>query len=294
MNVLITGANGFLGKYVTNKFETEGHIVYGISRSCYPKVYAIDVTNAHSINRIVSEKSIDHIVHLAGKPIVYDCEKNPVDAFMTNGIGTASVLDAARLNQVKKVVSVETDKVYGIQDVLPTDETATLNPGSPYEFSKALASQFADFYRSYYGLNVISVRPANLYGFGDFSTSRLVPSALNNLKQGKGIRLYSSAFEMERDFVHVEDVANAIYLLTISETKYNTYNLSTNEPMKIKDIADRIVRTLNLNIPHDVVEKNEFNEIPKQQIDGTRFVQEFNFKYRSFEEGILQTWEKMK
>jgi nucleoside-diphosphate-sugar epimerase len=293
MNVMITGASGFLGQYVTREFETNGHHVIGISRSNFPNSYTMDISDHHSVNRIVSEKAIDVIVHLAGKPIVSDCEKNPFDAFMTNGVGTASVLEAARLNNVSKVVSIETDKVYGIQYDLPTSETATLNPGGPYEYSKVLASQFAEFYRDYYGLSITSVRPANLYGTGDFSLSRLIPSALNNLKQGKGIRLYSGSLEMERDFIHVEDAARAIYLLATSTTEHSIYNLSTNNPMAIKEIADKIVGALGLYMPHDIVPKNDFNEIPKQQIDGSRFLDEFDFQYRAFEDGIVQMWRDM-
>lgn len=296
MNVLITGSSGFLGKHVAEKFNWRGYKVYGVSRA--PVItdynqYALDVNDFDGLNKIVSERDIEIIIHTAGKPVVQDCERNPYDAYKVNGLGTASVLEAARLNNVKKVISIETDKVYGYQEEIPTNETAIPNPKSPYEFSKVLASEFAQFYRDYYGLEVISVRPANLFGPWDYSTSRIIPKALQNLKKGKGIRLYDTALDMKRDFVYVEDAAEAIYKLASQECKHNTYNISANEPIKIKDLADKIVNTLGLNIPHDIVKKEgDFAEIPLQEIDGARFKDEFNFNFTPFETAIKDTWEK--
>ena len=98
--------------------------------------------------------------------------------FMTNGLGTASILEAAKFAGCEKTVVVETDKVYGFQEEVPTKETAILNPNSPYEFSKVLATQFCDFYRKQYLMDIVSVRPVNIFGAGDFSYSRVIPKEL--------------------------------------------------------------------------------------------------------------------
>lgn len=297
MNVLITGSSGFLGKHLSETFTQKGYKVYGVSRaptiSSYSQ-YAIDVNDFFNLNKIVSEKDIEIIVHTAGKPVVQDCERNPYDAYKVNGLGTSSVLEVARLNNVKKVISIETDKVYGYQEIIPTNEAAIPNPNSPYEFSKYIASEFAKFYRSYYNLEVISVRPANLYGPFDFSTTRIVPRALDNLKKGKGIRLYESALNMKRDFIYVVDAAKAIYTLATEDCKSDTYNISNNQSMTIKTVADKIVQTLNFDIPHEIVKKKgEYTEIPLQEIDGELFKNEFNFKFTSFEDAIIETWNSM-
>ena len=297
MNVLITGSSGFLGKHLAETFIKNGFKVYGATRA--PAIsqynqYAVDINDFFNLNKIVSERNIEIIVHTAGKPVVQDCERNPYDAYKINGLGTASVLEVARLNNVKKVISVETDKVYGYQKVIPTDENAKPNPNSPYEFSKYIASEFARFYRNYYNLEVISVRPANLFGPFDFSTTRIIPKALENLKKGIGIRLYESAIDMKRDFVYVVDAANIIYTLATENCKYDTYNISDNKPMTIKTVADKIVNSLELNIPHEIVKKTTtFNEIPLQEIDGERFKKEFNFKFTPFEDAIKETWRLM-
>jgi nucleoside-diphosphate-sugar epimerase len=298
MNVLVTGSSGFLGSNVSNLFMSKGHTVYGISRgptlNQFFQQYAFDINNFDEVNKLISEKDIELVVHTAGKPIVSDCEKNPYDAYKVNGLGTASILEACRQNDVKKVITVETDKVYGYQDIVPTTETQIPNPKSPYEFSKFLASTISDFYRSFYSMNIISVRPANIYGYGDASTSRIIPKALENLKQGKGIRLYDTALEMKRDFIYVEDVAEALYLLSMNNCKNDVYNISANDSYTILELCNIILNALNLNIPHDIVKKStDFKEIPLQEINGGLFRNEFNYKFTPLKEGIEKTWRLM-
>lgn len=298
MNVLITGSSGFLGSHVADEFIRNGHNVCGISRAPNNrnhKQYPMDINNFEGIYSLICEKNIDHVVHIAGKPIVSDCEKNPYEAYKINGLGTAAVLEAARqCRGVKKVVSIETDKVYGYQEIIPTHEGLEPKPKTPYEFSKYLSTVFSDFYRQCYNMDIISVRPANIYGPGDLSSTRIIPKAIANLKSGKGILLYNTALNMKRDFIYVKDTARAIYLLTTSECKENIYNLSNDDPITMKALADLITTTLNLDIPHQIIDKpNSFQEIPLQEIDGTRFKNEFNFNFKSFEESIKETWEAM-
>jgi nucleoside-diphosphate-sugar epimerase len=294
MNILITGSSGFLGKFVAREFLSHGHRVYGVSRSTYKDVYqtySVDITDFYSLNSLVGEKSIDIIVHLAGKPIVSDCDKNPFDAYKVNSLGTASVLECARINNISRVISVETDKIYGVQKSIPTNENASYNPNSPYELSKVFAASLADFYRKVYGSNIISVRPANLYGPGDHSTSRIIPNAIRSLKDNIGIRLYENSLHMQRDFIYVEDVAKAIYKLATDYTNHYTYNLSTNSPISMLELADLILSVARKNIKHRVEPKiSEYTEIPLQQIDGSRFSEEFKFTYTSLTDGLLSTW----
>jgi len=297
MNILITGSSGFLGGHTAELYVKKGHNVFGISRSietqAYPQ-YNLDVTDFAEIDRIVSEKSIEVIVHLAGKAIVQDCEKNPFDAYKTNSLGTAAILEAARINNVRIVLSVETDKVYGYQIEVPTNEKAIFNPNSPYEHSKVIAAELAEFYRKHYGVNVKSIRPANLYGPNDKAVSRIIPAALNNLREGKGIRLYDTAIKMQRDFIYVKDVAEALYILATKQSEWSVYNLSTNNPISMLDLADKITSSLYFDIPHTIIRKQQnYAEIPTQSIDGSRFTKEFKFTYTNLEEGIRETWKHL-
>ncbi len=295
MNILITGHSGFIGRHIADYFLEQGHVVCGVARSmrpnCLHSQYAVEIDDYDSLSRLVNEKCIDTIVHSAGKPIVADCDKDPFNAFKINGLGTASVLESARYANVKKVIVIETDKVYGFQEIVPTKEDAILNPGSPYEFSKGLAASFCDFYRSHYNMNVISVRPVNVYGPGDFSFTRIVPAAMRNISEGKGIPVQEHAVEIHRDFIYVKDVARMMHLLATTDTKHDTYNFSTNESISILDFATRITGALNHSVDPIIVKKpGDYPEIPFQSIDGTRFNSEFEFDFTSFEDAIQETY----
>ncbi len=297
MNILITGHTGFIGGATATEFTEQGHVVYGVSRALMPDCphhqYSMDVTDYDSLSRLVNEKCIDVIVHFAGKPIVADCDKDPFAAFKANGLGTASVLEAARYAGVKKTIVIETDKVYGFQEEVPTKEDAIFNPGSPYEMSKVIAATFCDFYRKHYAMDVVSVRPVNVYGPGDYTFTRIVPASMRNISEGIGIPVQSHAVGIHRDFIYIKDVVKMVYLLATEDTKHSAYNFSTNESISILDFAKRITKILGHEVDPIIVEKpGNYPEIPYQSIDGTRFMEEFKFEFTPFEDAIKETYEE--
>ena len=298
-NVLITGHNGFLGKVLLKKLKNKNLNIFGISRGINSGLecvnYIGDVTNLNTLHNIMSSKNIDTVIHLAGKAIVSECEENPFDAFKINGLGTAAVLEASRITHVKKIISVETDKVYGVQKIMPTPETSKLNPGGPYEFSKGLSAEISDFYRNYYKMNIISVRPANLIGGGDHNTTRIMPNAFKHILEGKGIPIYEEAKKMTRDFIYVYDVAEALYILSINKNKNYKYNLSPNKKINIFEFGKLINKTLNCKVPPNIIKKNiNFKEIPEQSIDGSLFQKEYNFKYTDLKTIIKKSFLEYK
>ena len=297
MNILITGHSGFIGGATAKYFMEQNHVVYGVSRSLMPDCphhqYTMDITDCDALSRLTNEKCIDIIIHFAGKPIVADCDRDPFAAIKANGLGTAAVLEAGRYAKVKKVIVIETDKVYGFQEEVPTKEDATPNPGSPYEFSKVIAAGCCDFYRNHYNMDVISVRPVNVFGPGDYSYTRILPASLRNISTGQGIPVQEHAINIQRDFIYVRDVAKMMYLLATEQTQHKVYNFSTNESISILEFANRVTRILNHNVEPIVVKKpGDYPEIPYQAIDGTRFNEEFDFKFTPFEEAIKETYEE--
>jgi len=290
MNIAITGHTGFLGSHLVH--ELGNHNVFGISRSVKPSPvasYAIDVADGDKLSRLLCEKQPHVVVHCAAKAIVADCSKDPFGAFKTNTLGVASVLQAARNAGVKKVVVVETDKVYGDQADVPTDEKAVPNPQSEYELSKALAAQVCAFYRRY--MEVVSVRPANLFGPGDHLYTRIVPAAMLAIIKGEGIPIHESAKNMVRDFLYVKDAARMIRLLVEGDSRWGIYNLSRNEPMSIPDLANVISMAVGNMVPHRFIPKpGEYSEIPEQSINGSRFVDEFKFRFTPMSEAMIHTY----
>jgi UDP-glucose 4-epimerase len=300
VNVLITGHSGFLGNHTARLFKNRGHKVYGLSRSiiqnCEYQQYICDVLDKNKVSQIVSEKNIELILHVAGKPIISDCDKDPFNAFTINGLGTASILESARISGCcAKIIIVETDKVYGFQEKVPTTEDATLNPNSPYGLSKALSSQFCEFYRKYYSMNVVSARPVNLFGEGDNAYTRIIPTAMRKIISGEGIPVHEDGHEIFRDFLYVKDAAEMLYILATNKTNHQIYNLSSNSPTSMSKLAKDITKILNHNVnPIFVKKPGTYREILYQSIDGCRFNDEFNFRFTPFDVAIKETYEAYK
>ena len=298
MNILITGHTGFLGKELVSLLsKTKSNNLYGVSRSLSGNFegkseYPLNIIDKETLTKIISEKNIEVVVHLVGKSTVKDCEKDPYGAFITNSLGTASLLEACRLNDIKKVISVETDKVYGLQKEEMIDENSNFNPQSPYEFSKVFAADFANIYRKYYNMNIISVRPVNLIGGNDPNISRILPRSFRSIMQNKPIPLYENAVTSYREFVYVKDVAKILQTLIFKDPKSKVYNISPGECVNIKDFLYKILSIAGCNIEPSIVKKEiEFNEIPYQSIDGSKFINEFNFKYTDLDFILKESYQ---
>jgi len=301
MNILVTGHSGFLGGAIANSlanWHMDKHRVYGVSRFTIPDCsyhqFSADINDSETIRRLVSEKAIDMIVHTAAKPIVSDCDKDPYAAFEVNMLGTVSVLEAARRANVKKVICIQTDKVYGYQTVMPTPETAVLNPGSPYEASKAMGAQICELYRNLYDMNIIGVRPVNIFGPGDKAYSRIIPGAMKAFSEGRGITVYSNAVKMKREFIYIYDVVEMIERLLFNDTKEHTYNFSSGVMKEIGAMAEEITDICGHSVRPVIIEKpGTFSEIPDQVIDGSRFNKEFpDHAYTFFDAAIKETFKR--
>jgi len=247
--------------------------------------------NKDKLTSLINEKCIDIIVHTVGKPLVADCAHDPYNAYKINSLGVASILEAARNSNVKKTIVIETDKVYGFQIEIPTKEDAKFNPNSPYELSKAMGAEICNFYRKHYKMNIISVRPVNIFGPGDHSYTRIIPAAMKNILEGKGIPVQEQAINMSRDFIYVKDVTKMLYLLAMKNVTFSIYNLSTNNPITIMELANIITDILCHEIKPKIIPKpGKYSEIPYQSIDGSRFINEFNFKFTPLIQAISETY----
>lgn len=293
MNIALTGHTGFLGTHVAERLCSK-HNAFGVSRSSSVYFalpgYQLDITDCETLTRVFAEKQVECVVHCAAKVIVADCDRDPFGAFQTNSLGTASVLQAARDAGARKVVVVETDKVYGEQACVPTMEDADLNPGSAYELSKAVADEFCEFYGQ--DIEVIRVRPANLFGPGDHLYTRFVPAAMRAVANGEPIPVHKSAADTRRDFLYVSDAANMIATLVEKPSLFGVYNLSRNESVTILEFADLIAHTLSHQRNHQYPDKpGEYVEIKTQSIGGERFVDEFGFEFTPMRDAILETYD---
>lgn len=240
MSALITGATGFVGPHLTAHLEAEGDSVIGIGHTNGP-----DLLDAEAWNDLVATNTPDVIYHLAGFSDVGASWKNPRDAFRLNAEGTMSVLEAARLNSVQRVIIVSSADVYGIASPasLPLAETAPIQPRSPYGASKQAAEALAQQYSRGWGLDVIVVRPFNHIGPGQ-SPNFFAPAIATKIAQaelvGGGLVTHGD-LSPERDFTDVRDVVRAYRLIATKGRNGSTYNVCSGKAVAMSSILDDLI-----------------------------------------------------
>lgn len=240
MRALITGATGFVGPHLLAHLESEGDVVTGIGHANGP-----DLLDAEAWDQLVHQSTPDVIYHLAGFSNVGASWKAPRDAFRMNAEGTLSVLEAARLNGVKRVIVVSSADVYGIASPasLPLTETAPVQPRSPYGASKQAAEALAHQYSRGWGLDVIVVRPFNHIGPGQ-SPSFFAPAIATKIAKaelaGGGLVTHGD-LSPERDFTDVRDVVRAYRLIATNGRKGATYNVCTGKAVAMSSILEDLI-----------------------------------------------------
>ena len=250
MNILVTGACGFIGSHLVEKLVRQNHNVRAFtfynSRNSYGWLDNIDKRILRDVHLILGDvrdydflcqqtKKIDVIFHLAaliGIPYSYKAVKSYID---TNINGTYNVLNAAKTNNVSKTIITSTSEVYGTAQKIPILESHSLNAQSPYAASKIGADQLAlSFYKSY-GLPLTIIRPFNTFGPRQ-SARAVIPTIITQLLQKKNV-IKLGNLTPTRDFTYIEDTVNA-FLSTMRAKKISgeVINIGNKFEISIKDI----------------------------------------------------------
>ena len=222
MQVLVTGAGGFIGSHVTEALLDAGHSVRALAHyngkgswghlECLPEAHSAqievhlgDVTDSFMVRDLVA--GCDVVLHLAaliGIPYSYVAPQSYV---ATNTLGTLNVLEACRQEKTSRVVVTSTSEVYGTAQYAPIDEAHPLQGQSPYSASKIGADKLAEAYYCSFDLPVVTLRPFNTYGPRQ-SARAVVPTVLTQALSGVE-RIELGNLSPQRDLTFVNDTARA-------------------------------------------------------------------------------------
>lgn len=260
-NILVTGADGFIGSHLTEMLAKQGHQIKALSQynsfnhwgwleevDCLDQIEVLngDVRDPHYCKHIT--KGVDVIYHLAALiaiPYSYVAPDSYVD---TNIKGTLNICQAALDNQVQRVIHTSTSEVYGTAQYVPIDEKHPMQPQSPYSASKIAADAMAMSFYNAFGLPLTIARPFNTYGPRQ-SARAVIPTIITQIAGGKK-QIQLGDVSPTRDFNYVEDTCRGFIALAESDkTLGETVNIGSNSEISIGD-------TLNIikNIMHSDVE----------------------------------------
>lgn len=258
-NILVTGADGFIGSHLTEYlinagFKVKAFVYYNSFNSwgwldTFPKekldkidVFTGDIRDPNGVRNAM--KGIDVVFHLAALIAIPYSYHSPDSYIDTNIKGTLNILQAARDFGTEKVLVTSTSEVYGTARYIPIDEEHPRQGQSPYSATKIGADAIADsFYRSF-GLPVTIVRPFNTYGPRQ-SARAVIPTIISQLLSGKE-EIKLGALEPTRDLVFVKDTARGFVEIAQCDTLNGMdVNIATQKEISVRDLANTIIELIN-------------------------------------------------
>ncbi|MCA9477895.1 MAG: NAD-dependent epimerase/dehydratase family protein [Nanoarchaeota archaeon] len=272
MNILVTGAAGFIGSHVAKKLVEEGHKVIGIDN--FNDYYSVqlkrdrvsnivpegtpviegDILDQKLLDDLAKEHSFDTIIHLAAQAGVRYSLENPDAYIQTNVQGTNNIFELARKHDIPKVIYASSSSVYGGNVKIPFKETDSVDsPVSIYAATKKANELQAQAYHALYGTTMIGLRFFTVYGpWGRPDMALDIFS--RKMSKGEPIPVFNGG-DMARGFTYIDDIAAGVVSCIGYEPENGTdiFNLSTENMVKLTDYISLIEKHMGITAKKDLL-----------------------------------------
>jgi dTDP-glucose 4,6-dehydratase len=256
------------------------------------KFEKVDIRDKVSLEEVFSSNQITDIIHFAAESYVDASIEDPRLFIETNILGTHNLLELARKYKINRFLQISTDEVYGSLKVgeKSFDRNSPLLPNNPYSASKASADLIVRMYHEMYGLNTLISRCTNNYGPNQDFT-KLVPKFMKLLLEDKKVPLHAKG-EHIRDWIYVEDHAEAIDIIFHKGISGGVYNIGANNELTNKEITDQILALAGKDESSIEYVPDRMGNDFRYSINTDELSKELGWKAKtSFEEGIKKTFE---
>ena len=301
--VLITGAAGFLGSHLCDRFIKEGYKVVGMDNLITGDLKNIEhlfkLENFEFYNHDVSKfvhvpGDLDYILHFASPASPIDYLKIPIQTLKVGSLGTHNLLGLAKAKKACMLIA-STSEVYGDPNVHPQPETywGNVNPVGPrgvYDEAKRFQEAITMAYHTFHGLDTKIVRIFNTYGPRmRLNDGRVLPAFIGQALRGEDLTIFGDGSQT-RSFCYVDDLVEGIYRLLLSDY-HQPVNIGNPSEITISQFAEEIIKLTGTN--QKVIYKDLPVDDPKQrQPDITRAREILNWEPKvSREEGLKITYD---
>ena len=233
--VLVTGSEGFTGRYVCDEFAGAGWEVWGAGvqpKPDNPRYLNINLLQPETLG-LIGERAQPHVVvHLAASAFV--AEADPTAFYTVNLLGTRHLLEALSTATTPPLCTIlaSSANVYGNSTLEVLDETATTHPANDYAVSKLAMEYLAKTYMT--RLGIVITRPFNYTGVGQ-EPRYLIPKIVNHFK-ARAPHIELGNTDVARDFSDVRDIARAYRLLAEAQPHGETFNLCSGEATALETL----------------------------------------------------------
>lgn len=304
--VVITGAAGFLGSHLCDRFINEGYKVIGMDNLITGDIKNIDHLfklenfefHHHDVSKYVNVPGeVDYILHFASPASPIDYLKIPIQTLKVSSLGTHNMLGLAKAKKARILVA-STSEVYGDPNVHPQPEEywGNVNPVGPrgvYDEAKRFQEAITMAYHTYHGLETRIVRIFNTYGPRmRLNDGRVLPAFIGQALRGEDLTVFGDGSQT-RSFCYVDDLIEGIYRLLLSDYA-GPVNIGNPQEITIKEFGEEIIKLTNTT--QKMVYKPLPQDDPKQRKpDITKARTLLNWEPKiSRSEGLKRTYEYFK
>jgi len=268
MNILITGAAGYIGSALTRELTKTGDTIHTLDVKQPSREYAAgthhitqDMTNLEGLQEKLKPIDVDVAIHLAAL-----VSGNPSDVLRINVDGTANLLETLRFKKPKLVVIASTAaQLYRNAQYVPIDEKHPITPVTTYGLSKHLTEEVARFYYRVYALPTLIFRQTNVFGPAPVQKDTVINKFVEDALSKGRVTIYGDGKQM-RNFIYIDDLVEC-YLKAIHHKKPETLagealNIAGPEEYQIQELAQIVAKIVSDKIKKKVTVENAPPSIP--------------------------------
>lgn len=312
--ILVLGGAGYIGSHTVRHLLDSGYscvvadnLVYGHKEAVDKRAEFVeaDLNDKNSLREVFKNNQIDAVIHFAAFAYVGESVVNPQKYYQNNLVGTLNLLDVMLEFDVKNIVFSSTCATYGEPEYVPIDECHPQNPINPYGRSKLMIEHVFEDYQKAYGLKYIALRYFNaagassdgLIGESHNPETHLIPLVLQAIKNNSLVKVFGTDYDTPdgtciRDYIHVEDLAQAHRLALESLDKYSGFiNLGTGTGTSVNEIIQASERISGKKCLIENIERREgdpaklfANNTKAKEILG------WEIQYKNIEDIIKTSW----
>jgi len=252
--ILIAGQEGMVGSAIYKLLKKKKYKIIKCKRKY------LDFTNYLKVSSFFKKKKPNIVINAAGKVGgILDNSKNPIDYLNKNILIGLNIINISYKHNVKKIINLGSACIYPRITKIPIKENYLLSSylektNEAYALSKIITLKLCEYYKKIKKKEFISIQPANLYGDNDnydLKSSHVIPALIRKFCEAKlnkkpKVIIWGSG-KNKREFMHVNDLSNAIYFLLKKNTKEYFLNIGTNEEISIKELANKIKKISKYN-----------------------------------------------
>ena len=296
--ILITGGAGFIGSHLADKLIKQGYKVVVIDNlstgrkenlNSEAKFYKIDIQSL-KVAQIFQKEKPDIIFHLAAQIDVRKSVKNPTKDAKINILGTLNLLENCKKFGIKKFIFASTGgAIYGEANIIPTPETYSELPLSPYGIAKLTIEKYLNYYHRVFDLPFVALRYGNVYGPRQNSKGEAGVIAIFCDKMLKKKQLIINGNGRQtRDYVFIDDVVKA-NILALKKNKNGIFNIGTAKETDVNTIFRELKKLTGLKCKK-VHSLQKSGEQKQSCFDFSKAKKELNWQPKyGLDEGLKKT-----